>query len=135
MGCELTYTCPECAFSLKVWEAGYLSYITDPTGKKHLIMHPCEQEIIEYYARQYPEAAGMSHSQLMDFAIQHIVNRQKGICQDCSKSFTGPESPTPKKCRSCKSSRTIWLAEIGGKPCPKCKMDFFPQEGTFTAIS
>lgn len=135
MGCELTYTCPECGFSLGVWDAGYRSYIIDPTGKKHQIMHPGEQEIIEFYARQYPEAPGMSHSQLLDFAEQHIVHRQRGICLDCAKGFTGPESPSPKKCRSCKSSRTIWLADIGGKPCPKCKTGHFPQEGTFTTIS
>jgi len=135
MGSKFTFTCSNCSFSLGVWDEGGIAYIKDPKGKKHPITHPGEMETIEFCARQYPEAAEMNQSELLAFAEKHIVIRLQGMCLDCAKLFTGEEAPAPKKCRSCKSPNTIWLAHIGGKLCPKCRQGHFPEEGEFSGIS
>ena len=135
MGCELTYTCPGCGFALPVWDNGYRTYIRDPQGKKHAVMHPCERDTIDHVVALYPDTKGMSPVERENFAGQLFIGRQEGICLDCAKRFTSSVAPKPKKCRHCKSSNTVWLEDIGGKVCPKCKAASFPTEGEFTCIS
>ena len=133
MSLEIIHICPNCGFSLAVWDEGH-PYIKDPEGTKHPFFHPSEQETILPVVMKYSETAGMTHGELMEFARQHIGCERDVICLDCANQFRAA-TQKPPKCRSCKSVHTVWAWRIGGKRCPKCKETSFPKEGRHGAIS
>jgi len=133
MSARFTYTCPNCGFSVDVWDEGH-PFIKDDKGKRHYFYHPGEVDVIMSVASGCSFAVGKPPSEIMTLAASRIGHLQDGICLDCGKAFRALSAEASKRCRACKSGNTVWLMELEGKPCPKCKAAHF-SKGVFSAIS
>ncbi len=120
------FRCDRCDFNVE--STGGAVYVTTKRGKHKVCPHPSEGMVIsqELGFKDLFELRSFPFKRVKDPTKRALIQERTGfwshcLCPDCLKDFDLDWTRDDHKCPQCGSRRVGFVADLHGKPCPKCK--------------